>query len=74
MIWDIIVRIVVYAALSAVLAPKPKSQNAKAATLEDFDFPRPDPSANVPVIFGTVWIKSPAVVWYGDLRTEPVRR
>jgi hypothetical protein len=26
----------------------------------------------IPVIFGTVWITGPNVVWYGDLRTEGI--
>lgn len=72
MSWTIIARLVIYAAISYLLAPKGPEAPAQA-TLEDFDIPKPDPSANIPVVFGTAWIKSSNVVWYGDLATTPIK-
>lgn len=56
--------------LAVVLAPKPP--NAKPAMLEDFDMPTAEPGRPIPVVFGTYVVKSPNVVWYGDLMSEPV--
>ena len=28
----------------------------------------------MPVVFGTVWLRSPNVLWYGDLRAEPIKK
>jgi hypothetical protein len=65
-----LVLMVVSTALQILLAPKPPS--AKAATLEDFSVPTAEQDRPIPVIFGTVWITGPNVVWYGDLRTEGI--
>lgn len=58
--------------LAYVLAPKPKGP--KAATLYDFNIPTAEDGKPVPVIFGTVWISSFNVLWYGDLNTSPVKK
>jgi hypothetical protein len=65
-----LILMVVSTTLSILLAPKPPS--AKAATLEDFSAPTAEQDRPIPVIFGTVWITGPNVVWYGDLRTEGI--
>jgi hypothetical protein len=65
-----LILMIVSTALQLLLAPKPPS--AKAATLEDFDVPTAEQDRPIPVIFGTVWITGPNVVWYGDLRTEGI--
>lgn len=64
--------IVVSNILSAALAPKP--QPPKAAGLDDFDAPTAEEGRAIPVIFGTVWITGPNVIWYGDLRTTPIQK
>ena len=58
--------------IAVALAPKPP-RAAPPATLEDFNAPTADEGRPVPVIFGTVLIKSANVVWYGDLDTRPIR-
>lgn len=40
---------------------------------EQLDFPEADLGSPIPVIFGTRWVKNANVVWYGDLKTQPVR-
>lgn len=54
--------------LSELLRPKPKLENAKPAGLGDFQFPTATEGRVVPLVWGTVQIKGPNVVWYGDLR------
>lgn len=56
------------AALAYLLAPKP--EKAKPALLEDFDIPTADEGEPIPVIFGTVTVKSSTVVWYGDFGVQ----
>jgi hypothetical protein len=72
--WNIFIQIaivVVSAVISAALAPKP--QPPKPARLEDFDAPTAEEGRPIPVIFGTVWVTGPNIVWYGDLRTTPIQ-
>lgn len=56
--------------VSAALAPKPPKP--KPAALEDFDIPVAEQGRPVPVVFGTVLITGPNVLWYGDLRTTAI--
>ena len=64
--------LVVSSVVAMALAPKPKPP--KPAALSDFDAPTAEEGRAVPVIFGTVWITGPNVVWYGDLESEPIRK
>lgn len=58
--------------LSELLRPKPDNENAKPASLGDFNFPTATEGRPVPLIWGTVEMKGPNVVWYGDLLQTPV--
>ena len=74
--WDDLAYVVIMLVLSMVsyyinrrnqqkpVAPKP-------AALEDFSVPTAEIGREIPVLFGTRWIKSPNVVWYGDLGIIP---
>jgi hypothetical protein len=53
------------------LAPKPPQP--KPASLEDFDIPTAEEGRPLPMIFGTVLVRGPNVIWYGDLGTEPIK-
>jgi hypothetical protein len=70
----------VYAALfvlTDLLTPKPELENAKPAGIGDFQFPTATEGRVVPLLWGTVRIAGPNVVWWGDLRqiaiTEKVK-
>ena len=56
--------------LSMVFRPKPIPP--AAAALSDFQVPTAEAGRPIPVVFGTVLIKGPNVVWYGDLNTVPI--
>lgn len=58
--------------LSELLRPKPKFENARRPGLGDFDFPTAVEGRVVPVIFGTVQLKGPNVIWYGDLKSRKI--
>lgn len=45
----------------------------KPAGKGDFEFPTVSPGREIPVVFGTRWVKGPNVVWYGDIKHEPIK-
>lgn len=58
---------------SQLLTPEPEIENAKAATLDDFNFPTATEGRVIPLVWGTDKLKGSNVIWYGDLRTVPIR-
>jgi len=65
-----LVLMVIAMVVSIIFRPKPIPPFA--AGLSDFQVPSADTGRPVPVIFGTVLIKGPNVVWYGDMYADPV--
>ncbi|EEW24055.1 hypothetical protein [Rhodobacter ferrooxidans] len=77
MVWNFLIQIVVSLALTAIsyaLSPHPKSETPKAAGLDEFDLPTAEEGRPIPVVFGTVLLRGPNVVWAGDLRVDPIRK
>jgi len=70
--WVQLVLFIVSAVLSYLLAPKPPQP--KPASLSDFNIPTADEGRPIPVVFGTVTVTGANVVWYGALRTTPIRK
>lgn len=66
----VIILMIVAAALSMAMRPKPVPP--PAAQLSDFQVPTADAGRPIPVIFGTVLMKGPNVVWYGNLSATPI--
>jgi hypothetical protein len=60
--------------ITELLRPKPNLENAKPATLGDFQVPTATEGRPIPIIFGRVNMKGPNVVWYGDLKTEKIEQ
>lgn len=70
---NIFVQLLVYLVSSYIsyrLTPKPQVVNAEAST--DYQAPTAEEGRPVPVVFGTVWLQSPNVVWYGDVQATPI--
>ena len=68
----IIVTLLIYAALFALaelLRPKPEIEGARPGGLGDFQFTTAEEGRVVPIIWGTVKMKAPNVIWYGNLGT-----
>jgi hypothetical protein len=61
---------IIVALAAYFLAPKPEIPES---SVEDFETATAKEGAVIGVIFGTVDIKSPNVVWYGDVSAEPIR-
>ena len=57
--------------IQVVITPKPEVP--KAAALDEFDFPQVEEGTPQAVVFGDCWTPDWIVLWYGDLRTSPVR-
>lgn len=69
-----VVKFVILAVLNYLLAPKPKNQNLPPASLDDVDFPTAVQGRGIPIVFGTVRVSSPNVTWYGDFKSNPIRK
>lgn len=63
-------------ALSYLLTPTPRQPNRRSPKpkgINDINFPTAQEGRDIPVLFGRRWISGPNVVWYGDLKTVPVK-
>ncbi|MGR6496969.1 hypothetical protein IYR97_08180 [Pseudomonas fulva] len=71
MIWQFVLLVVLLIASAALI--KSKLSKPKAAGLEDFSFPT---AAERPIqlLAGTRRISGPNVLWYGDLKTSPIKK
>lgn len=69
-VWAIAM-LITSAVISAVTQPKP--QKPKPAALEDFDFPQIEEGSPQTVIFGEVIVEDQFILWYGNLRTTPIK-
>jgi hypothetical protein len=67
-----LVVLVVSAFIAAALAPKPPAP--KPASMQDFDVPTAEEDREIPVVFGTVTVTGPNVIYYGGLNSEPIRK
>lgn len=65
--------IVFVIALAISSAMQPKQPEQKPVSLGDFNMPTAEPGRPIPVVMGTYTIKSPNIVWYGDLGSTPVK-
>lgn len=63
--------LLVSALIATALAPKPPAP--KPAALQDFDVPVAEQGRPVPVVFGSVLVTGANVLWYGDLRSTPIK-
>ena len=62
-------------AVSYFLRPEPKSPAPPPEPeLDQLTVPQVSASDPIPKVYGTKWITSANVVWYGDLRTEPIKK
>lgn len=62
--WVGIVVALVLAVVSYFLTPQPKKP--KPPAVQDLQNPTADAGRPVPVVFGTITIKGPNVLWFGD--------
>jgi hypothetical protein len=55
--------------LAYLLMPKPRNNFDQAIppSKSDVTVPTVSESKMIPIVFGTVWLNEPNVVWYGDI-------
>lgn len=70
--WPWIAAFAVMLVATYALAPKPP-KGPPSPLLTDIEAPIAQEGAEVPVLFGTRKLRGPNVVWYGDLRTTPIK-
>lgn len=69
--WDDLIVALIFIALSFILRPQPKKQ--KPAAAQQQDNPTAAAGRTIPVVFGTITIKDPNILWYGDKTTQQVK-
>ena len=55
------------------VAFQPKTPEPTPTALGDLDIPTAEPGRPIPVVFGDVVVRSPNIVWYGDLFTRKIK-
>lgn len=70
--WEYFIYAIVMMVVSYLIAPKPKTSPPQAQEFQDV--PTAQEGESIVVLFGTRDIKSPSVVWYGDVRTEDIKK
>lgn len=71
--WILLAVLVAVTFAAILLAPKPKLESARASGLEDVQYPRAKEGDPVPIIFGTVRLRSPNTIWYGDFEAQAIK-
>ncbi|MDG3394308.1 phage tail protein [Vibrio parahaemolyticus] len=66
-------QIIASMAISLLLAPKPSYDEAKAATLDQWNFPSAADKP-IPVIWGRVLYNSMNDIWHGDYEARPIKK
>ncbi len=59
--------------LQMLLTPTVEHEDAKRGDIDDFSFPTNMENRAIPLAFGTNKITGPNLIWYGDLRSVPIR-
>lgn len=72
MAWVYAVVFIIALVVSYSMTPKPETR--PPAGLDEFQVPTAEVGREIPVLFGTRYLHGPNVVWYGDLRTVPVKK
>lgn len=63
---------VISAVIQYALAPKPPTP--KPASINDVNAPVAEEGKPVPVVFGTVYLRAPNVLWFGDFRSSAIKK
>ncbi len=69
--WWLVAFIVVSGVLAYITMPK---STLKSAGLDEFQAPTAEEGREIPVLFGTRDLNGPNCTWYGDLRTQAIKK
>lgn len=73
MVWFTLALFVVSFIATALLAPKPQIENARAGELNPDSFPKASENSPIPLVIGKVDFRSPNTLWFGDFEALPIR-
>ena len=57
-----------------LLRPRPKVDTPQPSGLGDINLPTADATRVIPIVYGTVLLRGPNTVWYGDLYASPIKQ
>lgn len=72
MIWNYLLKLALVAIVSYAL--RPKVQTIKPASFEDLQLPTTELGRTIAKVWGRRWLKDPHLAWYGDLRTDAIKK
>jgi hypothetical protein len=72
MVWWWVVAFVAAAVVCYYFAPQAPEQ--KTPPVRDVEVPTAEAGKPLTVVFGTVLLKSPNIVWYGDLKYKAIKK
>lgn len=72
--WFLVALVVVSFVASLLLMPKPKTENARASSLDDLAFPRATEGDPLPLGFGKFRVRGPNTLWVGDFEARPIKK
>jgi len=72
MIWFTLALFIVSFLITALLAPKPEFENARADQLDSVQFPQASENSPIPLVLGRVRMNGPNTLWYGDFQAVPI--
>jgi hypothetical protein len=68
------VQIAVWVALTVIsYLMRPKADSQKPKPVKNIDVPTAEDGREIPVLFGTRPLKNANIVWFGDLKTKPIK-
>lgn len=72
--WFIWVAIAALTVAMVFMMPKPQFENARAQTLDDLRFPQAKEGMPGALVLGTVRVRGPNTIWYGDFQAVPIKK
>jgi hypothetical protein len=72
MIWFTLALFLVSFVITALLAPKPEFENARADELDPNNFPMASENSPIPLVLGRVRLNAPNTLWYGDFEAVAI--
>lgn len=72
MFWVIVALYIASTVIGELLRPKQSFSAPKAGSVDDFAIPTADNGRPIPIVYGTVKVTGPNVLWYGSFSSKPV--
>lgn len=74
MIWFTLALFAISFLVTALLAPKPKTEDARPSSLDDISFPQSSEGSPIALLLGSARLKGPNTLWYGDFESVAIKK